>query len=43
VRQLRQYLAFCERRLARVGGGPKPARDSGQSGRADRYVPDCVG
>ena len=28
VRQLRQYLAFCERRLARVGDGPKSSQQS---------------
>jgi hypothetical protein len=33
VRQLRQYLAFCERRLARVGGGPQASQQSAPTSR----------
>jgi hypothetical protein len=33
VRQLRQYLAFCERRLARVGGGPETSQQSAPTSR----------
>jgi len=34
VRQLRQYLAFCERRLARLGGGEEASQQSASTSRA---------